>query len=68
MARPKKDPNAPRSFQVSFETNEAEAEILAALRNKYREHYTLVNEDVDKVKAGKLVALAVRDMFASPEA
>lgn len=66
MARPKKDPNAPRSYQVSFEN---EAEVLAALRDKYREHYALVNEDVEKVKPGKLVALAVRDLVSpQPEA
>ena len=61
MARLKKDSNAPRSYQVSFEN---EAEVLTALRDKYREHYALVNEDVEKVKPGKLVALAVRDLVA----
>lgn len=65
MARPKKDPNSPRVFQVSFENEE---EVLTALRNKYREHYSLVNEDVDKIKPSKLVALAVRDLVSPQEA
>lgn len=65
MARPKKDPNAPRAYQVSFEN---EAEVMSALRDKYREHYAMVNEDVDKVNPGKLVALAVRDLVAPQEA
>ena len=64
MARPEKDPNAPKSFLVSFEN---EAEVIGKLREKYRQHYSLVNEDVDKVKPAKLVALAVRDL-AMPEA
>ena len=61
MGRPRKDPSAPRVFQVSFDN---EAEVIAGLREKYREHYSLVNEDVDKVKPAKLVALAVRDIVS----